>query len=108
MPTPTVTGIFDSLSDAEKVTEELLEAGIARHRIVVTRQTNRATATTPSWYAARSGQCRRAAQRPLRGFGRRPLARRQEAHRRAHATQRRARHHGGPQLARRRRPVKDP
>jgi hypothetical protein len=38
MPTPTVTGIFDSLSDAEKVTEELLEAGIARHRIVVSLQ----------------------------------------------------------------------
>jgi hypothetical protein len=38
MPTPTVTGIFDSLSDAEKVTEELLEAGVARHRIVVSRQ----------------------------------------------------------------------
>ena len=37
MPTPTVIGIFDRAEDAEKVRDELLEAGIARHRIVVTR-----------------------------------------------------------------------
>jgi hypothetical protein len=34
---PTVVGIFDSASDAEKVKDELLSAGVARHRIVVTR-----------------------------------------------------------------------
>jgi hypothetical protein len=33
----TVMGIFDRPSDAEKVKEELLEAGIARHRIVISR-----------------------------------------------------------------------
>ena len=67
MPTPTVTGIFDSLSDAEKVTEELLEAGIARHRIVVTRQERPGERYEPivgklpdpdkSGEAARSGPC---------------------------------------------------
>ena len=31
-----VMGIFDRASDAEKLKEELLQAGIARHRIVVT------------------------------------------------------------------------
>jgi hypothetical protein len=35
MAKPTVVGIFDSPSDAEKVKDELLEAGVARHRIVV-------------------------------------------------------------------------
>lgn len=35
MPTPTVMGIFDSADDAEKAMDELLHAGIARHRIVV-------------------------------------------------------------------------
>ena len=67
MPTPTVTGIFDSLSDAEKVTEELLEAGIARHRIVVTRQDKQGERYDPivgklpdpdnSGEAARNGPC---------------------------------------------------
>jgi hypothetical protein len=33
----TVMGIFDRPSDAEKVKDELLEAGIARHRIVISR-----------------------------------------------------------------------
>lgn len=33
----TVMGIFDRPSDAEKLREELLEAGIARHRIVISR-----------------------------------------------------------------------
>lgn len=33
----TVMGIFERASDAEKAKEELLEAGIARHRIVVSR-----------------------------------------------------------------------
>jgi len=33
----TVMGIFDRPGDAEKVKDELLEAGIARHRIVVSR-----------------------------------------------------------------------
>lgn len=33
----TVMGIFDRPSDAEKAKDELLEAGIARHRIVVSR-----------------------------------------------------------------------
>lgn len=37
MAIPTVVGIFDSPSDAEKVKDELLEAGVARHRIVVSR-----------------------------------------------------------------------
>lgn len=37
MAQPTVVGIFDSPSDAEKVKDELLEAGVARHRIVVSR-----------------------------------------------------------------------
>jgi hypothetical protein len=32
-----VMGIFDRPSDAEKLREELLEAGIARHRIVISR-----------------------------------------------------------------------
>jgi hypothetical protein len=32
-----VMGIFDRPSDAEKLKEELLHVGIARHRIVVTR-----------------------------------------------------------------------
>jgi hypothetical protein len=35
MPAPTVLGIFDSPDDAEKAMDELLHAGIARHRIVV-------------------------------------------------------------------------
>jgi hypothetical protein len=30
-------GVFDRPSDAEKVKDELLEAGVARHRIVMTR-----------------------------------------------------------------------
>jgi hypothetical protein len=34
---PTVVGIFDSPTEAEKVKEELLGAGVARHRIIVTR-----------------------------------------------------------------------
>jgi hypothetical protein len=33
----TVMGIFDRPGDAEKVKEELLEAGVARHRIVISR-----------------------------------------------------------------------
>ena len=33
----TVMGIFDRPDDAEKLKEELLEAGIARHRIVISR-----------------------------------------------------------------------
>jgi hypothetical protein len=32
-----VMGIFDRPGDAEKLAEELLEAGIARHRIVISR-----------------------------------------------------------------------
>ena len=32
-----VMGIFDRASDAEKLKEELIEAGIARHRIVISR-----------------------------------------------------------------------
>jgi hypothetical protein len=35
MPIPTVLGIFDSPDAAEKAMDELLHAGIARHRIVV-------------------------------------------------------------------------
>lgn len=35
MPTPTVMGIFDSPDDAGKAMDELLHAGVARHRIVV-------------------------------------------------------------------------
>lgn len=35
MPTPTVMGIFDSPGDAKKAMDELLHAGVARHRIVV-------------------------------------------------------------------------
>lgn len=31
----TVTGIFDRPSDAEKLKNELLEAGVARHRILI-------------------------------------------------------------------------
>lgn len=37
MAKPTVVGIFDSSSDAEKVRNELLGAGVARHRILVSR-----------------------------------------------------------------------
>lgn len=37
MAKPTVVGIFDSPSDAEKVRDELLGAGVAQHRIVITR-----------------------------------------------------------------------
>jgi hypothetical protein len=33
----TVMGIFDRPSDAEKVKDELLEAGVALHRIVISR-----------------------------------------------------------------------
>jgi hypothetical protein len=33
----TVMGIFDRPSDAEKVKDELLEAGIARHRISISQ-----------------------------------------------------------------------
>jgi hypothetical protein len=33
----TVMGIFDRPSDAEKAKDELLEAGVARHRIAITR-----------------------------------------------------------------------
>jgi hypothetical protein len=33
----TVMGIFDRPGDAEKVKEELIEAGIARHRILISR-----------------------------------------------------------------------
>ena len=32
-----VMGIFDRASDAEKLKDELIEAGIARHRIVISR-----------------------------------------------------------------------
>ena len=32
-----IMGVFDRPSDAEKVKDELLEAGVARHRIVITR-----------------------------------------------------------------------
>ena len=35
MPIPTVLGIFDTPDAAEKAMDELLHAGIARHRIVV-------------------------------------------------------------------------
>ncbi len=35
MPTPTVMGIFDTPDDAEKAMDELLHAGVARHRIVI-------------------------------------------------------------------------
>ena len=35
MPAPTVLGFFDTPDDAEKARDELLHAGIARHRIVV-------------------------------------------------------------------------
>jgi hypothetical protein len=35
VPIPTVLGIFDTLDAAEKAMDELLHAGIARHRIVV-------------------------------------------------------------------------
>jgi hypothetical protein len=38
MPAPTIMGIFDRPSDAERVMDELLEAGVARHRIVIRRQ----------------------------------------------------------------------
>ena len=38
MPAPTIMGIFDRPSDAERVRDELLEAGVARHRIVISRQ----------------------------------------------------------------------
>ncbi|HEX2241419.1 MAG TPA: hypothetical protein VHJ82_09795 [Actinomycetota bacterium] len=37
MQNRTVMGIFDRPDDAEKLKEELLEAGIARHRIVISR-----------------------------------------------------------------------
>ena len=37
MPNPTVLGIFDSPYAAEKVKDELLDAGVARHRIVMSR-----------------------------------------------------------------------
>lgn len=37
MASPTVVGIFDSPGDAEKVKDELLEAGVAAHRIMVSR-----------------------------------------------------------------------
>ena len=37
MAKPTVVGIFDSPRDAEKVKQELLGAGVALHRIVVSR-----------------------------------------------------------------------
>lgn len=37
MAKPTVVGIFENASDAEKVRDELLGAGVARHRVVVTR-----------------------------------------------------------------------
>ena len=33
----TITGIFDHSSDAEKAKDELLDAGVARHRIVISR-----------------------------------------------------------------------
>ena len=35
MPKPTVVGIFDSADDAKKVKDELLQSGVAAHRIVV-------------------------------------------------------------------------
>jgi hypothetical protein len=35
MPAPTVVGVFDSAEAAEKAREELLRAGIAKHRIIV-------------------------------------------------------------------------
>jgi hypothetical protein len=37
MAHPTVIGIFDSPGHAEKVRDELVEAGVALHRIVVSR-----------------------------------------------------------------------
>lgn len=38
MPPPTIMGIFDRPSDAERLRDELLEAGVARHRIVISHQ----------------------------------------------------------------------
>lgn len=37
MQNRTVMGIFDRPDDAEKLKDELLEAGVARHRIVISR-----------------------------------------------------------------------
>ena len=42
-----VTGIFDRPSDAEKLKDELLEAGVALHRIVVTDKTVAVVARSP-------------------------------------------------------------
>lgn len=43
----TVMGIFERAKDAEKLTEELLEAGIARHRILVSRHAVSVVARSP-------------------------------------------------------------
>ena len=42
-----VTGIFDRPSDAEKLKDELLEAGVALHRIVITDKTVAVVARSP-------------------------------------------------------------
>jgi hypothetical protein len=42
-----VMGIFDRPSDAEKLKDELLAAGIARHRIVVSRSLVAVVARSP-------------------------------------------------------------
>ena len=42
-----VTGIFARPSDAEKLKEELLEAGVALHRIVVSDKTVAVVARSP-------------------------------------------------------------
>ena len=42
-----VTGIFERRGDAEKVKDELLEAGVALHRIVVSDKTVAVVARSP-------------------------------------------------------------
>ena len=42
-----VTGIFERPSDAEKLKDELLESGVALHRIVITDKTVAVVARSP-------------------------------------------------------------
>jgi hypothetical protein len=57
----TVMGIFDRPDDAEKVRDELLEAGVARHRIVISQATESIVGEVPDpekfGEAVRSAAC---------------------------------------------------
>jgi len=65
----TVMGIFDRPGDAEKVKDELLEAGIARHRIIVSRHDTESGSAAEVAVVARSPLDRQHIARLMRRLG---------------------------------------